>query len=170
MEKITRENIDKYTYVIEGKIPDKPIDDHFGEGFGFDLDGKHYETKPSLDRDGKLDVIVNITSWIGIVSYAQHYYARMTAIVHNSNGNGTISGYMGGIEIPEENKTLTIELGRPLTEEENKEINNPESSLYLYEPFGRILRFNTREDCLEVIHGVFDALFDKEKCNLHIIG
>lgn len=35
MEKITRENIDKYTYVIEGKIPDKPIDDHFGEGFGF---------------------------------------------------------------------------------------------------------------------------------------
>lgn len=94
----------------------------------------------------------------------------MTAIVHNSSGNGTISGYMGGIEIPGENKTLTIELGRPLTEEENKEINNPESSLYLYEPFGRTLRFNTREDCLEVIHGVFDALFDKEKCHLHIIG
>ena len=56
MEKITRENIDKYTYVIEGKIPDKPIDDHFGEGFGFDLDGKHYETKPSLDIEGKLVV------------------------------------------------------------------------------------------------------------------
>ena len=168
MNKITNENIRQYVRVMSGELPNTKINNHFGEGFEFQCDNETYHTKPLLNKDGKLIVMATITTWIGCLSYAQHYYASMLVIVKNTNGKQTISGYMGGIEIPEEFETLKLDLCRPLNDEEKAQINNPDSDFYLYEPDGYTLRFNSFQDCEKTIQDVFDFLFDRDSCILEI--
>ena len=170
---IKRENFSKFILTgISGKIPEKlPIGNTFGRGFEFEYDGKRYHTEPCLNKDGKLRVFATLSTWEGIVGGASHYYGHIQVVVNNKGDDGRIiGGYMGGIKIPKENETLELDVCRPLNEDEIAQITDPNSSFYGYEEELPTVRFNSREDALDAIYGVFNALFDVSKCELEIYG
>ena len=78
-----------------------PIPSTIGEGFSFCLDGMQYTTVGSY-KNGKRDVEFCITSFVGYCGGAQHYYCSINIFVENRNGNKTVAGYLGGIEVPNE--------------------------------------------------------------------
>lgn len=47
-----------------------------------------------------------ISSFCGLCSEAIHYYAKLYITVSNVCGNSSVSGYLGGIEIPNEYQTI----------------------------------------------------------------
>ena len=168
---INRENFSKFILTgISGKIPEKlPIDNTFGCGFEFKCDGELFHTEPWLNKDGKLRVVATLSTWVGIGGGASHYYGHIQVNVNNKGESGRIiGGYLGGIEIPKENETLELDICRPLNEDEIAQITDPNSSFYGYEEELPTVRFNSREDALDVIHGVFNALFDVSTCELEI--
>lgn len=96
-----------------------PIPCTIGEGFTFclDLDGEKYTTIGDYTK-GKRDVKFCITSYIGYCGGAEHYYCSISIPIENKNGNTTIGGYCGGIEIPNEYKSFKASIVRPLSKEE----------------------------------------------------
>mgnify|MGYP004564386903 CR=1 FL=1 len=98
---------------IHGVIPQK-----IGQGFQFNLSGKIYTTTGSYIKDGKRIVNIEIRSFAGLCGGATHYYATLHIDVNNVCGNSSVSGYLGGIEIPNEYQTIKGELVRPLTQKE----------------------------------------------------
>lgn len=94
-----------------------PIPSTIGEGFTFCLNGKQYTTIGGYTK-GKRDVEFYITSYIGYCGGAEHYYCSISIPVENRNGNTTIGGYNGGIEIPNEYQSFKASIVRPLTKEE----------------------------------------------------
>lgn len=59
-----------------------------------------------------------ISSFYGLCGGAIHYYAKLYIKVSNVCGNSSVSGYLGGIEIPNEYQTIKGEFVRPLTQKE----------------------------------------------------
>lgn len=95
---------------ITGVIPQ-----NIGEGFQFDLSDKTYTTMGSYTKDKKRLMNIVISSFCGLCSEAIHYYAKLYITVCNVCGNSSVSGYLGGIEIPNEYQTIEVEFVRPLT-------------------------------------------------------
>lgn len=62
-----------------------------------------------------------ISSFCGLCSEAIHYYAKLYITVSNVCGNSSVSGYLDGIEIPNEYQTIEGEFVRPLTQKEKDE-------------------------------------------------
>ena len=89
-----------------------PIPSTIGEGFTFCLNGKQYTTIGGYTK-GKRDVEFYITSYIGYCGGAEHYYCSISIPVENRNGNTTIGGYHGGIEIPNEYQLSLIHISEP---------------------------------------------------------
>lgn len=104
---------------ITGVIPQ-----NVGEGFQFNLSGKTYTTMGSYTKDKKRRVEIEIRSFSGLCWDAIHYYATLRIYVENACGNSSVSGYLGGIEIPEEYQTIKGEFVRPLTQKEKDEHPN----------------------------------------------
>lgn len=104
---------------ITGVIPQ-----NVGEGFQFNLSGKIYTTMGSYTKDGKRLVNIEIRSFLGICGDAIHYYATLDINVSNVCGNSSVCGYLGGIEIPNEYKTIKGKFVRPLTQKEKDEYPN----------------------------------------------
>ena len=98
---------------ITGVIPQ-----NIGEGFQFNLSGKTYTTMGSYTKDGKRIVNIEIRSFAGLCGGATHYYATLYIYVNNVCDNSSVSGYLGGIEIPNEYQTIKGEFVRPLTQKE----------------------------------------------------
>lgn len=98
---------------ITGVIPQ-----NVGEGFQFNLSGKTYTTMGSYTKDKKRRVEIEIRSFSGLCWDAIHYYATLRIYVKNACGNSSVSGYLGGIEIPNEYQTIKGEFVRPLTQKE----------------------------------------------------
>lgn len=98
---------------ITGVIPQ-----NIGEGFQFNLNEKIYTTTGSYTKDGKRIVNIEIRSFAGLCGGATHYYATLHIDVNNVCGNSSVSGYLGGIEIPNEYQTIKGEFVRPLTQKE----------------------------------------------------
>lgn len=98
---------------ITGGVPQ-----NIGEGFQFDLSGKTYTTTGSYTKDGKRIVNIEIRSFVGLCGDAIHYYATLCIDVNNVCDNSSVSGYLGGIEIPNEYQTIKVEFVRPLTQKE----------------------------------------------------
>lgn len=98
---------------ITGGVPQ-----NIGEGFKFNLHGEIYTTTGSYIKDGKRIVNIEIRSFAGLCGGATHYYATLHIDVNNVCGNSSVSGYLGGIEIPNEYQTIKGELVRPLTQKE----------------------------------------------------
>lgn len=101
---------------ITGVIPQ-----NIGEGFQFDLSDKIYTTMGSYTKDKKRLMNIEISSFCGLCWDAVHYYAKLYIQVSNVCGNSSVSGYLGGIEIPNEYQTIEGEFVRPLTQKEKDE-------------------------------------------------
>lgn len=101
---------------ITGVIPQ-----NIGEGFQFDLSDKTYTTMGSYTKDKKRLMNIVISSFCGICGGAIHYYAKLYIKVSNVCGNSSVSGYLGGIKIPNEYQTIEGEFVRPLTQKEKDE-------------------------------------------------
>ena len=98
---------------ITGVIPQ-----NIGEGFQFDLSDKTYTTMGSYTKDKKRLMNIEISSFCGLCSEAIHYYAKLYIKVSNVCGNSSVSGYMGGIKIPNDYQSIKGEFVRPLTQKE----------------------------------------------------
>lgn len=61
---------------------------------------------------------IEISSFCGLCGGAIHYYAKLRINVSNVCGNSSASGYLGGIEIPNDYQTIKGEFVRPLTQKE----------------------------------------------------
>lgn len=101
---------------ITGAIPQ-----NIGEGYQFNLAGKQYTTIGSYTKDKKRLLNIEISSFCGLCGGAIHYYAKLYIKVSNVCGNSSVSGYLGGIEIPNEYQTIKGEFVRPLTQKEKDE-------------------------------------------------
>lgn len=101
---------------IAGSIPQ-----NIGEGFKFNLSGKTYTTIGSYTKDKKRLMNIEISSFCGLCGGAIHYYAKLRINVSNVCGNSSASGYLGGIEIPNDYQTIKGEFVRPLTQKEKDE-------------------------------------------------
>lgn len=86
---------------ITGVIPQ-----NIGQGFQFYLSGKIYTTTGRYTKDGKRIVNIEIRSFVGLCGGATHYYATLCIDVNNVCDNSSVSGYLGGIEIPNEYQTI----------------------------------------------------------------
>lgn len=98
---------------ITGAIPQ-----NIGEGYLFNLSGKQYTTIGSYTKDKKRLLNIEISSFCGLCGGAIHYYAKLYIRVSNVCCNSSVSGYLGGIEIPNEYQTIKGEFVRPLTQKE----------------------------------------------------
>lgn len=98
---------------ITGGVPQ-----NIGEGFKFNLHGKIYTTTGSYTKNKKRLMNIDIRSFSGICGGAIHYYATLCIDVNNVCDNSSVSGYLGGIEIPNEYQTIKGEFVRPLTQKE----------------------------------------------------
>ena len=101
---------------VAGVIPQ-----NIGEGFQFNLNGETYTTMGSYTKDKKRQAEIEICSFQGFCCDAVHYYAKLYIYVDNVGGDSVISGYLGGIEIPNEYQTIKGEFVRPLTQKEKDE-------------------------------------------------
>lgn len=104
---------------ITGAIPQ-----NIGEGFQFNLSGKTYTTMGSYTKDKKRQAEIEICSFQGFCCDAVHYYAKLYIYVDNVCGDSVVSGYLGGIEIPNEYQTIKAEFVKPLTQKEIDEYPN----------------------------------------------
>lgn len=101
---------------ITGAIPQ-----NIGEGYQFNLFGKTYTTIGSYTKDKKRLMNIEISSFCGLCGGAIHYYAKLYINVSNVCDNSSVSGYLSGIEIPNEYQTIKGEFVRPLTQKEKDE-------------------------------------------------
>lgn len=130
-----------------------PIPSTIGEGFSFCLDGVKYTTTGSYTK-GKRNVEFHITSYIGYCCGAEHYYCSISIFVGNINGNKSVSGFLRGIEIPNEFKSFKASIVRPLSKEEVADTKRWE----LYEEGDIVDAFCSLEElnkCIETIRQIF---------------
>lgn len=97
------------------------IPQNIGEGFQFNLNNKIYTTTGSYTKDKKRLINIEISSFCGLCGDAIHYYATLYINVSNVCDNSSVSGYLGGIEIPNEYQTIKGEFVRPLTQKEKRQ-------------------------------------------------
>lgn len=132
---------------------ESPIPSTIGEGFYFCLDGMQYTTVGSY-KNGKRDVEFCITSFVGYCCGAQHYYCSINIFVENRNGNKTVAGYLGGIEVHNEFKSFKASIVRPITKEELSDTKRWE----LYEEGDMVDAFCSLDElnkCIETIRPIF---------------
>lgn len=139
---------------ITGVIPQ-----NIGEGFQFNLHGKIYTTTGSYTKDGKRIVNIEIRSFAGLCGGATHYYATLYINVSNVCGNSSVSGYLGGIEIPNEYQTIKGEFVRPLTQ---KEIDEQPDRWYWYQAGDLVNAFESLEEIESLIKKLKKKFASKE--------
>lgn len=139
-----------------------PIPSTIGEGFTFCLDGEQYTTTGGYTK-GKRDVEFCITSFIGYCGGAQHYYCSISIFVANRNGNKTVAGYLGGIEVPNEFKSFKASIVRPITKEELSDTKRWE----FYEEGDMVDAFCSLEELNRYIKTI-RKIFPKDKWNVVI--
>ena len=146
---------------IDGLVPQ-----NIGEGFQFNLYGKTYTTMGRYTKDKKRIVNINISSFYGLWGGATHYYATLYIDVNNVCGNSSVDGYLGGIEIPNEYKTIKGEFVRPLTQKEKDE--QPDRWGFGYQVGGLVNAFESLEEIEELIKN-FKKKFSTEEWEIDII-
>ena len=140
---------------ITGAIPQ-----NIGEGFQFNLSGKTYTTMGSYTKDKKRLANIEISSFCGLCGGAIHYYATLYINVSNECGNSFIGGYLGGIEIPNEYKSIKGEFVRPLTQKEKDE--QPDRWDYWYKVGDLVNAFESLEEIEGLIKNLKKKFSSKE--------
>lgn len=139
---------------ITGVIPQ-----NIGEGFQFNLHGEIYTTTGSYTKDGKRIVNIEIRSFAGLCGGAIHYYATLYIKVNNVCDNSSVSGYLGGIEIPNEYQTIKGEFVRPLTQ---KEKDKQPDRWYWYQVGDLVNAFESLEEIESLIKKLKKKFASKE--------
>lgn len=80
--------------------------------------GKYIQLRVAILKTKKRLMNIEIRSFRGLCGGAIHYYATLYVKVNNVCDNSSVSGYLGGIEIPNEYQTIKGEFVRPLTQKE----------------------------------------------------
>ena len=140
---------------ITGGVPQ-----NIGEGFQFNLHGKIYTTTGSYTKDKKRLMNIEISSFVGLCGDAIHYYAKLRIGVNNVCGNSCVGGYLGGIEIPNEYKTITGEFVRPLTQKEKD--SQPDRWGYGYQVGDLVNAFESLEEIESLIKKLKKKFSSKE--------
>lgn len=140
---------------ITGFVPQ-----NIGEGFQFNLHGKTYTTMGSYSKDKKRIAIINISSFYGLCGDATHYYVDFCIDVNNVCDNSSVCGYLGGIEIPNEYKTIKGEFVRPLTQKEKDE--RPDRWCYLYQVGDLVNAFESLQEIESLIKNLKKKFSSKE--------
>ena len=139
---------------ITGAIPQ-----NIGEGFQFNLSGKTYTTTGSYTKDGKRIVNIEIRSFVCLCGGAIHYYATLCIDVSNVCDNSSVSGYLGGIEVPNEYQTIKGEFVRPLTQ---KEKDNQPDRWYWYQVGDLVNAFESLQEIESLIKNLKKKFSSKE--------
>lgn len=101
-----------------------------------------------------------ISSFCGLCGEAIHYYAKLYITVSNVCGNSSVSGYLGGIEIPNEYQTIKGEFVRPLTQ---KEIDKqPDRWGYWYQVGDLVNAFESLQEIESLIKNLKKKFSSKE--------
>ncbi len=140
---------------ITGAIPQ-----NIGEGFQFNLSGKTYTTMGRYTKDKKRLINIEISSFCGLCGGAIHYYATLYINVANVCDNSSVSGYLGGIEIPDEYQTIEGEFVRPLTQKEIDE--QPRRWDFPYQAGDLVNAFESLEDIESLIKKLKKKFSSKE--------
>lgn len=140
---------------ITGVIPQ-----NIGEGFQFNLSGKIYTTMGSYTKDKKRLMNIVINSFSGLCGGAIHYYATLYINVANVCDNSSVSGYLGGIEIPNEYQTIKGEFVRPLTQKEIDE--QPRRWDFTYQEGDLVNAFESLEEIESLIKNLKKKFSSKE--------
>ncbi len=140
---------------ITGAIPQ-----NIGEGFQFNLSGKTYTTMGSYTKDKKRLMNIEISSFCGLCGGAIHYYATLYIYVGNVCDNSSVSGYLGGIEIPNDYQTIKGEFVRPLTQKEKDE--QPDRWDYWYQVGDLVNAFESLEEIESLIKNLKKKFSSKE--------
>ena len=140
---------------ITGFVPQ-----NIGEGFQFNLHGKIYTTMGSYTKDKKRLINIEIRSFCGICGDATHYYATLYIYVANVCDSSSVGGYLGGIEIPNEYKTIKGEFVRSLTQKEKDE--RPDRWCYLYQVGDLVNAFESPQEIEGLIKNLKKKFSSKE--------
>lgn len=140
---------------ITGVIPQ-----NIGEGFQFNLHGKIYTTTGSYTKNEKRLAYIKISSFVGLCGDAIHYYATLYIGVNNVCDNSSVSGYLGGIEIPNEYQTIKGEFVRPLTQKEIDE--QPRRWDFTYQVGDLVNAFESLEEIESLIKKLKKKFASKE--------
>ena len=114
----------------------------------------------SYTKDKKRIAIINISSFYGLCGDATHYYVDFCIDVNNVCDNSSVCGYLGGIEIPNEYKTIKGEFVRPLTQKEKDE--QPYRWNYLYQVGDLVNAFESLEEIESLIKNLKKKFSSKE--------
>ena len=156
-------NINRYLRIEKGfdisKI-DELIPQNIGEGFQLNLSGKIYTTTGRYTKDEKRIVNIDIRSFCGLCGGAIHYYATLYINVANVCDNSSVSGYLGGIEIPNEYQTIKGEFVRPLTQKEKD--NQPDRWGFGYKVGDLVNAFESLQEIENLIKKLKKKFSSKE--------
>lgn len=139
---------------ITGFVPQ-----NIGEGFQFNLHGKIYTTMGNYTKDKKRLINIEISSFCGLCGDAVHYYATLYIIVTNVCDSSSVSGYLGGIEIPNKYQTIKGEFVRPLTQ---KEKDKQPDRWYWYQVGDLVNAFESLEEIEDLIKNLKKKFSSKE--------
>lgn len=139
---------------ITGFVPQ-----NIGEGFQFNLHGKIYTTMGNYTKDKKRLINIEISSFCGLCGDAVHYYATLYIIVANVCDSSSVSGYLGGIEIPNKYQTIKGEFVRPLTQ---KEKDKQPDRWYWYQVGDLVNAFESLEEIEDLIKNLKKKFTSKE--------
>lgn len=139
---------------ITGFVPQ-----NIGEGFQFNLHGEIYTTMGNYTKDKKRLINIEISSFCGLCGDAVHYYATLYIIVANVCDSSSVSGYLGGIEIPNKYQTIKGEFVRPLTQ---KEKDKQPDRWYWYQVGDLVNAFESLEEIESLIKNLKKKFSSKE--------
>lgn len=135
-----------------------PYSDNYGTGFKFKLDNLDYEIQGDYKGEYR-KATFSTHSYVGYGGI--HYYGSIKFYTSNvcitpGKTGRSISGYLKGIELPEESKTVRIDILRPL---ELKEINEDKNRWEYYKEGDLVNAFYNEEDILKIFKECVNQIF-----------
>lgn len=133
-----------------------PINQNRGEGFEFKLHDDTFITTGNKDdknpefREARLD----ITTY-GV----EHYYGKLKVYINNvdkNKPNRSVSGYLGGVVLPEESKDINLDVVRLVTQ---ADIDADRVRWEDYHVNDKTNAFYTEEEIVEIVESLKDELF-----------
>ena len=122
--------------------------------------GKYIQLRVAILKTKKRLINIDIRSFCGLCGGAIHYYATLYIKVSNMCGNSSVSGYLGGIEIPNEYQTIKGEFVRPLTQKEKD--NQPDRLGFGYKVGDLVNAFESLQEIENLIKKLKKKFSSKE--------
>lgn len=122
--------------------------------------GKYIQLRVAILKTKKRLINIDIRSFCGLCGGAIHYYATLYINVANVCDNSSVSGYLGGIEIPNEYQTIKGEFVRPLTQKEKD--NQPDRLGFGYKVGDLVNAFESLQEIENLIKKLKKKFSSKE--------